>query len=92
MITDQRGLCYDYTKYKLQYTSHDCLYSREWQQASKPPCMAAGCVIDVHEDRVEQELELIMNLETILPDKHLIAQLEGMIASLRTKPSNSALQ
>ena len=54
--------------------------------------MAAGCVIDVHEDRVEQELELIMNLETILPDKHLIAKLEGMIASLRTKPSNSALQ
>ena len=54
--------------------------------------MAAGCVIDVHEDRVEQELELIMNLETVLPDEHLIAQLVGMIASLRTKPSNSALQ
>ena len=42
--------------------------------------MAAGCVIDVHEDHVEQELKLVMNIETVLPDEHLIAQLEGMIA------------
>lgn len=56
VITTQLELSYTYTKYKFEYTNHDCLYSSEWQSVPSPPGMNPGSVIDVHEDRVEEEL------------------------------------
>ena len=53
VITTQQELGYRYTKYKFEYTNHDCLYSREWQSAPSPANLHQGSVIDVHEERVE---------------------------------------
>ena len=89
VITSQQGLCYSYTKYKLEYTNHDCLYSSEWQSVRPPPGMNPGFVIDVHEDRVEEELRQSMNLQILLPDEKLIALVEAMIASLKSLKAES---
>ena len=62
------------------------MYSKEFAQLVAPPAFAqsAGCVIDVDEDHVEEELAQIMNLETVLPDEKLIALVEGMLSFLRS--------
>ena len=37
----------------------------------------------MHEDRVEEELKMIMNMDTLLPDDKLIALVQNMITSLK---------
>ena len=83
VMTTQQALSTTYIKFKLQYTSHDCLYSKELAKLGSPPHVPQGCVINVHEDRVEEELKLIMDLDQLLPDGELIALVQGMISSLK---------
>ena len=56
VITSQHGLCTTFIKFKLQYTNHDCLYSKELSKMASLPTVQQGYVINVNEDYVEEEL------------------------------------